>query len=69
MSAHTIANETLIQKGGLSMDLAKALHTKYPELPSAEDMINHPDFSQFFKNHDEDQKKTKKNTSNQNKFD
>ena len=50
MSAHTIATETLIQNGGLTIDLAKALHTKYPELPSAEDMINHPDFAQFFKN-------------------
>ena len=63
MSAHTIATETLIQKGGLTTDLAKALHTKYPELPSAEDMINHPDFAQFFKNHDEGQKKTAKKTS------
>ena len=63
MSAHTIANETLIQKGGLSIDLAKALHTKYPELPSAEDMLNHPDFSQFFKVRDESQKKEKKKTT------
>ena len=63
MSAHTIATETLIQKGGLTIDLAKALHTKYPELPSAEDMINHPDFAQFFKNHGEVQKKATKKAS------
>tara|TARA_B100000427_G_scaffold328365_1_gene341292 strand:- start:3399 stop:4340 length:942 start_codon:yes stop_codon:yes gene_type:complete len=63
MSAHTIATETLIQKGGLTIDLAKALHTKYPELPSAEDMINHPDFAQFFTDHSEVQKKKKKKVS------
>ena len=49
MSAPTIVTETFIQNEEFTIQLAEALHKKYPNTPPAMEIINDPELTKFFK--------------------